>query len=127
MMLPLERIKPHKDHAGKVQHWKSCEPFVLNSQGALIHRPRTGTTYNIHKAPHVGFGFWCGMHASGGMGKFTILPAPPEDRILCERCEAAAVAHGLPSAYELAGRHVHVGRTIAVATCCQGDTAEGQL
>lgn len=43
---------------------------------------------------------------------------PPDDRILCARCEAIAVANGLPSADELAGRHVHKGGVVAVATCC---------
>ena len=28
---------------------------------------------------------------------------------------------GLPSAYELAGRHVHIGKIKAVQTCCVGE------
>lgn len=56
---------------------------------------------------------WAILH-----GIFSFLAAPPEDKILCARCEAIAVANGLPSAAELAGRHVHVGRTVAVMTCC---------
>lgn len=113
--LPLER--PKRQFHGEFP-WVACAPFVENSRGTLIHRPRTGSTYNIHRTgPHIGVGFWCGMHVTGGKN-LTFLAAPPNDRILCERCEAAAVANGLPSADELAGRHVHKGRTVAVATCC---------
>lgn len=33
----------------------------------------------------------------------------------------AAVANGMPSADELSGHHVHVGRTVAIPTCCQSE------
>ena len=116
LRFPLER--PKKIHSGQFP-WASCAPFVENSRGTLIHRPRAGSTYNLHRTgPHVAVSFWCGMSVSSGGKNLTFLEAPPEDRILCERCEAAAVANGLPSADELAGRHVHKGRTVAVATCC---------
>lgn len=46
------------------------------------------------------------------------LDSPPDDKILCARCEEFAAKNGLPSADSLAGRHVHVGRTIAAITCC---------
>lgn len=99
--------------------WASCLPFVENSRGTLIHRPRSGTTYNLHKKPHVGVSFWCGMAVSTSGENLTFLETPPDGKILCERCEEIAVANGLPSADELAGRHVHKGRTKAVATCCK--------
>lgn len=118
MLLPLEK----KDHVAyrdpRIFHWTKCYPFVENKRGQLIHRPRSGATYQLHKSgPHIGITFWCGMAAVDHGGKLTLLDAPPEDSILCERCEAAAVSHGLPSADEIAGRHVHKGRTVAVATC----------
>jgi hypothetical protein len=107
----------------KIQHgqfpWESCAPFVENSRGTLIHRPRSVSTYNLHKTgQHVAIFFWCGMGVSSSCKIFTFLSTPPEGRIVCARCEAAAVANSLPSADELAGRHVHKGRTVAVATCC---------
>ena len=49
------------------------------------------------------------------------LSAPPADKLLCEACERNAVLAGLPSAYELAGRHVHLGKIKAVQTCCMGE------
>lgn len=115
--LPLERQKG-KLFSGEYP-WSACAPFVENSRGILIHRPRTGSTYNLHRSgPHIGVGFWCGMHTASDGKNLTFLAAPPEDRILCARCEAIAVANGLPSADELAGRHVHKGGVVAVATCC---------
>jgi hypothetical protein len=117
LKLPLERPKQVHDREFP---WSACAPFVENSRGVLIHRPRNGSTYNIHRTgPHIGIGFWCGMHVASSRNIFTFLAAPPEGRILCERCEANAVASGLPSADELAGRHVHKGRTVAVVTCCE--------
>lgn len=51
----------------------------------------------------------------------TFLAAPPDDKLLCEACERNAVLAGLPSADELAGRHVHLGKIKAVQTCCVGE------
>lgn len=117
LKLPLERTAFHVKHGFS---WVSCAPFVENSRGVLIHRPRSGATYNIHRHPHVGVTFWCGMSVSSDGKNLTFLAAPPNDRILCARCEAIAVANGLPSVDELAGRHVHKGGVVAVATCCDG-------
>lgn len=116
-MIKLALDKPKKTSANQFV-WASCAPFVENSRGMLIHRPRNGSTYNIHKHPHIAVGFWCGMAVSTSGKNLTFLAQPPDGKILCERCEAAAVANGLPSADELAGRHVHKGRTVAVSTCC---------
>lgn len=121
-MLPLEK----KDHIfyrdPRIFHWTKCAPFVENKRGHLIHRPRSGSTYQLHNiGPHIGITFWCGMAVTDNGGKLTLIDAPPEDSILCERCEVIAVANGLPSADELAGRHVHKGRTVAVKTCCQAE------
>lgn len=114
--LPLERSK--HPYSVKELPWSTCAPFVENSRGLLIHRPRMVTTYNTLKFPHIGIGYWCGNHVSGGKN-FTFLEAPPEGILLCERCELAAVASGLMSADELAGRHVHKGKLKAVQTCCR--------
>jgi len=98
--------------------WSSCAPFVENSRGSLIHRPRSGATYNIHKHQHISVSFWCGMAVATHTNNLTFLPSPPDGKILCEKCEANAVKNGLPSADDLAGKHVHKGRTVAVVTCC---------
>lgn len=99
--------------------WLSCSPFLENSMAMLIHRPRRITTHKIsEKYPaHLGIENWCGAVMTG-MKKFTFLDAPPEGRIVCARCEDAAIAAGLPSSTELAGRHVHTGGVVAVMRCC---------
>lgn len=114
---PLE-IKENSDR--RVFPWSSCATFVENSRGVLIHRPRSGNTYNIHRAPHVAVSFWCGASVSSDGKNFTFHATPPAGKIVCARCEAAAVANGMPSADDLAEHHVHVGRTVAVVTCCAG-------
>ena len=116
LKLPLE-IRPFDRNNGIT--WKSCPPFVENSRGTLIHRVRFGATYNLHAKPHNTVTFWCGMAVSTSKKNLTFLDVPPDDKILCERCEAAAVKAGMLSADELAGRHVHKGGVVAVATCCQ--------
>ena len=114
--LPLERTAFHAKHGFP---WASCAPFIENSRGILIHRPRNGVTFNnLSKGPHVAIHYFCGMSMASDGKNLTFLAAPPADRILCARCEAIAVANGLPSADELAGRHVHKGGVVAVATCC---------
>lgn len=114
--LPLEVKQFHRENGFP---WSSCAPFIENARGILIHRPRHGATFNLHKFPHIAINFWCGMGISTSEKNINLISVPPEDRIVCERCEAAAVASGLPSADALAGRHVHKGGTKAVATCCQ--------
>ena len=97
--------------------WASCAPFVENRRGILIHRPRTVATFTLLKKPHFSIGYWCGSHANNDAGNLTFLEAPAENAIVCERCEQMAVEAGLPSAYSLAGRHVHIGKLKAVLTC----------
>lgn len=99
--------------------WVSCKPFVENSRAILIHRPRQVTTHKIGPkwAAHLGIHMWCGCVMTGTK-KFTFLDAPPTGRIVCARCEDAAVGAGLPSSSLLAGVHVHTGGVIAVTRCC---------
>jgi hypothetical protein len=97
--------------------WRDCAPFVENGRAILIHRPRSVVTYNIHAAPHIGVNYWCGNQVSTS-GKITFLSEPPHDRLLCEACEARAVMAGHPTATEIVGRHVHIGRLKAIRMCC---------
>ena len=100
--------------------WVSCRPFVENSRAMLIHRVRHVTTHKIGPkyAPHLGLHGWCGNVATGTK-KFTFLDSPPAGRIVCARCEDAAVGAGLPASSEIAGGHVHTGGVVAVMRCCQ--------
>lgn len=102
--------------------WTAALPFIENKKAVLIHRPRHITTHTLlapRWGPHMAIACWCG-NTMTGTTKFTFLDAPPEDSILCARCEDNAVANGLPSASELAGRHVHTGGVVAVKRCCKG-------
>lgn len=123
MKLPLERqtepkYKPYGSNA--VALWTSSEPFVENKRGILIHRPRRVTLYNWKErwGPHIAVEYYCGQTTTDRKGNITFLPAPAETDLLCEACEARAVMAGLPSASELAGRHVHIGKLKAVRVCC---------
>jgi hypothetical protein len=111
---PLEVKRRSMD---KMFPWTSCLPFVENTRGVLIHRPRSVSTYTQFKTPYLAVGMWCG-NGHNGEKNFTFLSAPPLGAILCERCEQLAVAAGLPSADELAGRHVHKGGVKAFRNCC---------
>lgn len=106
--------------SSKQAHWKAALPFVENERGVLIHRIRYGSTYNLHRRPHIAVQFWCGMSVTANDGHLHFLASPPAGKIVCERCEDAALNAELPSSDELAGKHVHKGRTAAVVTCCSG-------
>jgi hypothetical protein len=112
-------LRKHPKHRQGIA-WTACEPFVENSMAVLIHRVRYVTTHQIAAKykPHLAVESWCG-NSSTGTKKFTFLAEPPEGRILCARCEDAAVAFGHLSAESIAGRHVHTGGVIAVARCCE--------
>jgi len=116
----LIELKRPKQISSKQSPWKACLPFVDNPRASLIHRPRSGSTYNIHKKPHITVSFWCGYTVTASDSHLSFVSAPPDGSILCEKCEANAVKNGLPTADELAGKHVHKGRTVAVVTCCSG-------
>lgn len=103
--------------------WQSALPFVQNKRALLIHRPRSVDVYRLHKHPHMAVLFLCG-NGSTGTDKFTFMGAPPVDSILCAKCELKALALGLPSAYSLAGRHVHTGGIVAIANCCDYEISE---
>jgi len=114
--LELREHKTHPDFKRTYITWASCLPFVENTRGILIHRPKSAATINIHKQPHNVIHYWCGNGVSDSKN-LTLLDVPPDGSILCELCEQNAVYAGLPSADSLAGRHVHKGRLKAVKTC----------
>ena len=65
----------------------------------------------------MGVHFHCG-NVSTGKNKFTFLGGVPEGRIVCARCEEAAIAGGLPSSTYLSGHHVCIGGVKAYSICC---------
>ena len=116
-------LKKCKDLPGGAIPWTACKPFIENKMAVLIHRPRYVTTRKIGARwpAHLCVNCWCGSHMTGTT-KFTFLDAPPDESILCARCEDNAVANGLQPASELAGKHVHTGGVVAVKRCCGKET-----
>jgi len=109
----------------KMKHgisWVATKPFLDNRLAILIHRPRSVSIHKIGDRwkAHISVECFCGTVFSGTK-KFTFLDVPPEDRLLCVRCEDKAVKKGMPSADYLSGRHVHVGTVKAIKMCCVAD------
>ena len=98
--------------------WKATTPFVDNSRAQLIHRPYSVTTFHIHREPHTAVHYWCGNCSSYDLSTYTFLDTLDGKKLICARCEKAAVLAGLPSSDELLGHHAHKGRLVAVKTCC---------
>ena len=122
MKLPLKRRRPFpRGLNSNTVHWTSAKPFVENTRGVLIHRPREVSTHTLFSEPHLGVTFLCGNTVSS-RNTLTFLDAPPEGKLLCDRCETMALALGMPSADSLVGRHVHRGKVVAVQTCCQKES-----
>lgn len=120
LKLPLHPGKPYPaPYRHSIIPWASCAPFIENSRGVLIHRPKSAKNITILGKTHAAILYWCGNGVSGKRN-LTLLETPPEDALLCETCERHAVAAGPPSAAALAGRHVHLGKVVAVQTCCEG-------
>ena len=127
MQLPLSVAKWKEDGRISRAVWRSSKPFVENRLAVLIHRPKeiTSLAPSWRKGRYAAIHCFCGAGFTGGdasgAGKFTFLDEPPADAIVCARCEAAAVANGLPSSEQIAGRHVHIGGVKAVRHCCENE------
>ena len=116
MKIRLDRKKNHRFGIA----WAESSPFVDNSLALLVHRPRYITTHKIGEKykSHIAVEALCG-NSFTGTKKFTFLDAPPDNKLLCARCEEVAAKRNMPSAESLAGRHVHIGRLVAQQMCCQ--------
>jgi hypothetical protein len=94
-------------------------PFAFNPRGVLIHRVASigmhRDTWNDRIRLRHTISYHCGGFAHG----VELLSEPGEHQLVCEACEIRCKHKGLPSADELCGRHVHVGRAKAVRSCCQ--------
>lgn len=108
MKVMLEKEKPISYNDNATARWIESEPFVMNSRGHLVHRPRMVTSRK-NKAPYISIHYFCGQSVTGNK-KFTFLDMPPEGSLVCHACESRAVMAGHKSAAEIAGRHVCVGR-----------------
>ena len=123
LKVPLKRPKPFPPGINdNMFPWATCTPFVDNKRAMLIHRPRAVITFTHMKMPYISVQAWCGNHFTGD-DKFTFLDSIPDGgKLLCARCEIMATQVGLPSADELNGQHVHLGKLLVKRTCCQINT-----
>jgi hypothetical protein len=99
--------------------WKKSLPFFVNTRGFLTHR--VSWVYSIiykGELSHTAVGYLCGNSGIEGTGHGLFYEDPPADRLLCELCENIAIRRRLPTADQLAGRHIHVGRIRVEQTCC---------
>lgn len=103
-----------------IRRWKTCLPFVWNPRGILLHRVRNGITFIKNgKEEHSAVHYWC---ANGTTAECEYFAVPPNGKLLCARCEAAAARAGEKSSSELAGHHVHTGELRAVRLCCSNES-----
>lgn len=125
MKIPLIRSSrssrlPESYLRGRIE-WNRSVPFAKSTRGVLLHRVKSGETFlrdGVRTHDHVGF--WCGNGANHGQGsKVEFYESPPDEYLVCERCEESCKRHGEKSASELAGRHIHVGRIVAKRACCE--------
>lgn len=115
MKIPLQKYK--SANTG-MKHLKDMEPFLKNDRAVLIHRPRSAALYKLRdRRAHLAIHLWCG-NCFTGMDKFSALPEPPEDMLVCKVCEEKAVEAGELTSSQLAGRHVCTGGVKAINTCC---------
>lgn len=122
MKITLRKAKPYPAHCQErwlTLDWKKAAPFVVNPRAILTHRVKSVRSHfddlTCESHSHYSVDFWCG---NGSSGSPLLVEIPPEDRLLCARCEEVAVKAGEKSAEELAGRHVHIGELRAKRLCC---------
>ncbi len=111
------KLKPTRFQREHGSPWESCAPFVDNDRAQLIHRPKNVTMYKLLEKRHLAVTFLCGS-ASSGTDKFTFIDSLNGNKLVCARCEAIAKKLNLPSADELSGMHIHVGKLVPIQTCC---------
>jgi len=112
------KLRPNAFQKAKGKPWELCAPFVDNRQAQLIHRPRNVTEYWVLGRKHIAVHAWCGNGSTGDRTKYTFLNFLDGEKLVCARCENAAVLAGLFSSDVILGRHVHKGKLVPKQTCC---------
>ena len=117
----IDRWKIHNCDRSWWEIYDFAPPFVINSRGLLVHRPKSLGLHCVHEdfggSRHEHCEYWCG-NSSNDTGNLTYLNDVESHLVLCTKCEASAVAAGRRRAEEIVGRHVHIGGIRAVAHCC---------
>lgn len=122
-MIHLIDLRPKwpAHHRETVRYRKRGRPFFWNHRGLLIHRVRAICEHldGNGNVTHSTIDYWCGNVGRECRGQY--FEKPPTDRLLCVHCEQRAAAAGEPTASDLAGRHVCIGRLKVHRLCCHGE------
>lgn len=95
---------------------KKAPAFAFSKIGSLCHRTIGASLHYPpdNKKPHLSISFLCG---NGVVGKNAMFSDDPEDRLVCIGCEKKAKELELPTASQLAGRHVCTGKLKPIVDC----------
>jgi hypothetical protein len=117
-LLPPKRDGIERDDRFRRVIYQESAPFFENPQGVLIHRVKSLylLEFNGGRQWYI-VDYWCGNNARPREVDDGLL-FDPGNKLICARCEAMAVAKGLKTSSELAGRHVCSGVCVPVNTCC---------
>ena len=118
--LSKQRCPPTYGREGRdYVHWERSLPFFRASAGILLHRVASALDFiRGGSVSHTAVHYLCGNTGFVRDGAEFVADPKKAGRLVCAVCEFRAKQKGLPSADRLAGHHVHVGRLIAVQTCC---------
>lgn len=124
MKLPLQTKYDDNPYKTPLFRWKESEPFLFNERARLIHRPRYVSGHKCgNRPPHIAVWCYCGGGFTG-REELIFIDVPPDNGVVCRRCEEKAVELGLPSSEELVGRHVHIGGVKVFADCHDLEASE---
>lgn len=118
----LETRRPYGHYSAlydvrfNTRYVKYSLPFYSNERGLLAHRVRYVAEHLRNgKVAHRSVTYLCNNSTCvRAGGEFLSEP----NRLLCMVCEFMAKRQGKPSADELVGHHVHVGKLRVEQACC---------
>ena len=122
VMITLELRRDR--HYLEAKSRRKGEPFFRAQAGVLFHRVRYITDFYVGKRlRHTAVTYQCNNTSFVRAGSM-FSGNPTEQRaFVCSACEYWAKKRNKPTADQLAGKHVHVGRLVAVQLCCVKGTA----
>lgn len=118
--LDKPRAPPSYGRDGRdFRYWNRSLPFFHASAGILLHRVRNVLEFiRDGKVSHTAVHYLCGNSSFVRRGSEFSADPKKAGRLVCTACEFRAQRQRLPSADKLTGHHCHVGRLVAVQTCC---------
>ena len=119
-------LKVGRDHTDDVRyeqiHYMESLPFLVNPRGVLAHRVKSLFSLQWKKTGQLWYivEYWCYSYANIDATVIDeALVDDPRPRLVCARCETAAIDSHMPLSSELVGEHVCVGGVRAINLCDQ--------